>query len=987
LGVSPKTSSTLELIRNFVEELFAAVRAACPTSTWSKAVDHVRRLAVTGVSEEDDEIVCRVKTLARAVPLNVQLYPVDAEWACDCGLTTKCCEHVAAAVIALKQARAKGQSLPQGISGGARLKYRFVRYRDFLSLSRVVVRTNGEEVPLTTTLASAVAVVSMGINVNPSQQDLNADRVLGHRISGPLHAELGVLIVRILAGSKDVEFDGGPVYISTEGLRPQATIKDHPSGGFDIEVARDPRIEEVVAPGVARGGTTLYLLEETELTGMRLEKLPSQRVYPASDAAMLVAQIVPEMERRCALTIHTKKLPKLVRGIPPRVVVEATQEGGTLSVFATLVYGDPPVARIDGDRLVHLGGDIPQRDANAEQRVLESLKQELGLAPGNRVFLNADQATLMAIKLDAYAGEVRGNRSGFIRQTELAPHLREDADGLKLVFSAENDAGETLEADLDAVHAAWGNEQSLVPLLGGGWARLPAEWLTRYADRVAELVASRKPGARPPAHLKPLMLELCQALDYPPPADLEPLRALLEGRDTLPKTELPSDLTATLRPYQIEGVSWLTLMREAGLGATLADDMGLGKTLQTLCILRGRCLVVSPTSVVFNWALELAKFRPGLKVNVFQGKNRQLDPDAEVTLTSYALLRLNLAVFQSVGWDILVLDEAQTIKNPESQVAQAAFQVNAKFRLTLSGTPVENRLEELWSQFHFTNPGLLGGRSEFRELYSDPIRLGQAGAAARLRRRIAPFLLRRDKRTVAPELPPRTDSVLYCDLGPEERELYNTVYASTQREVVELLKKGGGVMQALEALLRLRQAACHMSLLPGQQAPSSAKFERLLTALEHAHADGHKVLVFSQWTRLLDLLEPHLVQAGIRFCRLDGTTRDREAVVSKFQNPDGPETMLLSLKAGGTGLNLTAADHVFLLDLWWNPAVEQQAADRAHRIGQDRPVFVNRLVARDTVEERILKLQEHKRGLADAALGEADQAAGLSREDLLELLS
>jgi SNF2 family DNA or RNA helicase len=391
--------------------------------------------------------------------------------------------------------------------------------------------------------------------------------------------------------------------------------------------------------------------------------------------------------------------------------------------------------------------------------------------------------------------------------------------------------------------------------------------------------------------------------------------------------------------------------------------------------------------LVFNWALELERFRPGLSVGLFQGKNRKLDPKTEVTLTSYSLLRLNPQVFQSLEWDIVVLDEAQTIKNPESQVAQAAFQLKSKFRLTLSGTPVENRLDELWSQLHFTNPGLLGGRSDFRDHFSEPIRAGQPGVAAQLRRKIAPFLLRRNKETVAPELPPRTDSVLYCDLSPEERELYNAVYASTQQQVIELLKRGGGVMQALEALLRLRQASCHSGLLPGQTAQTSAKFERLLTALEHAHADGHKVLVFSQWTRLLDLLEPHLGQAGIRFCRLDGNTRDREKVVREFQEPNGPETMLLSLKAGGTGLNLTAADHVFLLDLWWNPAVEQQAADRAHRIGQNRPVFVNRLVARDTVEERILKLQAHKRDLADAALGEADQAAGLTREDLLELLS
>jgi SNF2 family DNA or RNA helicase len=258
--------------------------------------------------------------------------------------------------------------------------------------------------------------------------------------------------------------------------------------------------------------------------------------------------------------------------------------------------------------------------------------------------------------------------------------------------------------------------------------------------------------------------------------------------------------------------------------------------------------------------------------------------------------------------------------------------------------------------------------------------------AAALRKKIRPFVLRRLKKEVAPELPPRIDSVLYCELDDAERDVYDAVRAAARKEVVERLAEGGSVLAALEALLRLRQAACHPALVPGQRAESSSKVERLCEALEDAAADGHKALVFSQWTSLLDLVEPHLARAGIRFTRLDGSTRDRAAVVASFQDEQGPEVMLISLKAGGTGLNLTAADHVFLLDPWWNPAVEDQAADRAHRIGQDRPVNVYKLVAKDTVEEGILALQERKRSLSDAALGEADRALGLTREDLLDLL-
>jgi SNF2 family DNA or RNA helicase len=243
------------------------------------------------------------------------------------------------------------------------------------------------------------------------------------------------------------------------------------------------------------------------------------------------------------------------------------------------------------------------------------------------------------------------------------------------------------------------------------------------------------------------------------------------------------------------------------------------------------------------------------------------------------------------------------------------------------------------------------------------------------------------KAEVAPELPPRSDAVLYCELEESERAVYDAVRAATQRDIVARFAEGASVLAALEALLRLRQAACHPSLVPGQHADGSSKIARLVEALEDAAADGHKALVFSQWTSLLDLVEPALREAGVPFVRLDGSTVDRAGVVARFQDPNGPPVMLISLKAGGTGLNLTAADHVFLLDPWWNPAVEDQAADRAHRIGQDRPVFVYRLVAKDTVEEKILALQQKKRAIADAALGEADRAAALTREDLLELLS
>ncbi|MDB4982562.1 MAG: SNF2/helicase domain protein, partial [Myxococcales bacterium] len=510
--------------------------------------------------------------------------------------------------------------------------------------------------------------------------------------------------------------------------------------------------------------------------------------------------------------------------------------------------------------------------------------------------------------------------------------------------------------------------------------------------RVADLLAARDAAGRLAPHALPRLGLLCDDLNEPRPAGLDRLQPLFESFDHLPEPTLPADLVATLRPYQRQGVAWLSFLRGARLGGVLADDMGLGKTLQALCIVVASpgkgTLVVCPTSVLHNWAAEARRFRPSLRVSIYHGPDRQLDDDADLTITSYALLRLDAAVLEKKKWRNVFLDEAQAIKNPESQVARAAFALDAEFRLALSGTPVENRLDELWSLMHFANRGLLGGRGDFDARTARAIAAGEPGAAERLRARIRPFVLRRMKRDVAPELPPRTEAILRVELDERERAVYDAVRAAGRAEVVALLASGGGgVMRALEMLLRLRQAASHAALVPGQTATTSSKVETLVEALAAAAADGHKSLVFSQWTSFLDLVEPHLPRAGLAFTRLDGTTRDRAGVVASFQADDGPPVLLVSLKAGGSGLNLTAADHVFLCDLWWNPAVEDQAADRAHRIGQDKPVTIYRLVALDTVEERILALQEQKRALVDTALGDAAAAAALTRDDLLALLA
>ncbi len=989
-----------ELSQSAVDAIRAAVRRATPSRVWSQGVKLARDDAVSGESMDQSEVVLRVSAPGRAVPLTVVLYIEDDEWDCDCPSSSDTCAHVAAAVIALGQAKKDGKSMPEAGSSAGKVAYRFRRATGGLALDRVIVSPDGSEHKLESTLAALISGNASGPAVSPEQADLNIDRIFG--ASRALNAKRLENLFTALVDHPGVTLDGQKVEISSDQVYPRAVVEDH-RGGARLIVDKDPSITEAIAHGFALCGDTIHPLGEIELTGSKLERLPSIREFRAGELSELQTRILPELARRVEIDNRTRSVPKIVDDIRPRVAIETRQLEHRLEVFATLVYGDePPNARIDGDRMVHLRGPVPVRDKDAEKRLVFRLRDVLDLLPGRPAsFEGRDAIEQFLSRLDRYQG--RGIAAGVSprqKPFELVPRVIIDGDNIDIQFelappgtdaghrpaAGGNPAGK--EQHIDAAHVldAWRNGYGIVLAGDGRQARLPADWLERYGPIISDILAARGDKDELPKLALLDVARLCQELEQPPPPGLAELEPLFRDFDRLPEAALPADLQATLRPYQKVGVSWLAFLRNAGLGAVLADDMGLGKTLQALCAVRGKTLVVCPTSVVHNWFGEIERFRPSLRAQVYHGPKRTLDTDSDVVLTTYAILRLDIEKLVAQPWDMVVLDEAQAIKNPDSQVARAAYRLPAKFRATLSGTPVENRLDELWSQLHFTNPGLLGGRKQFRTRYADPIGRGDPRVAGRLRERIRPFLLRRLKRDVAPELPPRTDAIMCCELDETERTAYEAVRAAAQKDVVARLSEGGSMLAAFEALLRLRQAACHSGLLPGHDAESSSKVAALVDALELVAAGDHKALVFSQWTSLLDLIEPHLQRSGIQWARLDGSTRNRGQVVTSFQEPDGPPVILISLKAGGFGLNLTAADHVFLCDPWWNPAAEDQAADRAHRIGQERPVTVYRLVSKNTVEERILELQAKKRALADAALSDADRAATLTRDDLLALL-
>jgi superfamily II DNA or RNA helicase len=479
------------------------------------------------------------------------------------------------------------------------------------------------------------------------------------------------------------------------------------------------------------------------------------------------------------------------------------------------------------------------------------------------------------------------------------------------------------------------------------------------------------------------------------------------------KLECPSlgNLESVLRPYQKQGVAWLSFLRENGFGGILADEMGLGKTLQTLAYLRSRregtggaalqkpSLIVCPTTLVFNWLAEAKKFTPELKVLALHGPNRHADfariGESDVVLTSYALIRRDAEKYQELEFDTVALDEAQHIKNRQTQNAQAVKAIKAQHRIVLTGTPLENSVLDLWSIFDFLMPGYLGTAKDFRERYEIPItREKNAEAQTRLARRLRPFMLRRLKKEVAADLPAKLEQISFCELTSEQRGVYQQLIEASRQEVLAAVGAQGVAkcrMLVLTALLRLRQVCCDLRLLKldgVNPANASGKLDLFAELLEEVIDGGHRVLVFSQFVSMLTLLQEKLAEEKIEFCYLDGSTTDRAAVVNRFQTDAAIPVFLISLKAGGVGLNLTGADTVIHFDPWWNPAVEDQATDRAHRIGQSKVVTSYKLITRDTIEEKILLLQNRKREIIQATLsGEEEFMASLSWEEIQELLA
>ena len=556
--------------------------------------------------------------------------------------------------------------------------------------------------------------------------------------------------------------------------------------------------------------------------------------------------------------------------------------------------------------------------------------------------------------------------------------------------------------------------QDYILLDDGSLGVLPAEWIEKYT--LLMKMGQMKEGRLKISSIHwNLLDELHDRLDDGAlQKELEEKKMRLQTLDTAKAWPVPDAVNASLRDYQQAGFQWLCLLDDMGWGGCLADDMGLGKTLQTISFLQHLALrypgethlVVCPTSLIYNWESELKKFAPGLLYHIHYGIDRVFDESVfngcRLVLTSYGMVRSDSEHFSCFRFGYIVLDESQAIKNPASQVYKAVQLLNSRNRIALSGTPVQNNTFDLYAQMHFLNPGILGGQDFFRSEFANPIdKNGDKLAAARLRKLVSPFLLRRTKEQVAGDLPDKTEMILWCDMGAEQRKIYDSFKDHYRESILERIGKEGmgrSSIFILEGLTKLRQICDSPALLKerlepgagdGRYSNTSAKLDELIREIEENTGD-HKALVFSQFTSMLKLIREELEQRGIPYLYLDGSVSatGRKQSVGQFQEEEGIRVFLISLKAGGVGLNLTAADYVYLVDPWWNPAAEQQAIDRSHRIGQSKKVFAYRMICKDTVEEKILQLQERKKSLAaDLISDEAGFVKKLTPEDIGYLFS
>ncbi|MDZ7290340.1 MAG: DEAD/DEAH box helicase [candidate division KSB1 bacterium] len=751
---------------------------------------------------------------------------------------------------------------------------------------------------------------------------------------------------------------------------------------------------------------------------------PQPIMIPKAELGEFFAALAPRSHWLSFFTLPNRdRLPVIDKFQAKRLYLEENLE--ILKARLKFVYGnqeiecEPPVDFLEGqlgrnELLVYSGEGLNFLRVHRD-REHENQAQALLLASGARQAATGEFIIRESLAIDWLLYEIpKLVEQGFqiFGEAELKRHkVRRAKPTLKISVNSEIDWFDLqLMVDFDGIlltlkelRKSLIHHTRYVKLRDGSTALLPEEWLEQFSHlfNLGEPGDERIKVSRHHLTLIDTLFEAATVKDADA-AYYENLQRLRDFRG-IREAAVPESFHGELRPYQQKGLNWFYFLQDYRFGGCLADDMGLGKTVQALALLQNEkergvtipSLIVCPTSVLFNWEKEIQRFTPGLRFLVHAGIDRRRlkqFENCDLVLTSYGVLRRDIVFLKDAKFHYVILDESQKIKNPLSQTAKAARLLQANHRLVLTGTPVENNTQELWSQFAFLNPGLLGSFNYFKGAFTRPIeKEGDKATAQLLRKMIFPFVLRRTKDAVAKELPAKVENLYYCAMSDEQQKVYNLWRDYYRAHVMQQIDLNGlqkSRMYVLEGLTRLRQICCHPRLTEKKYHHDSGKFEALKEILENILAENHKVLLFSQFVRMLRLICLHLDEQKIPYAYLDGHTRDREQPVQQFQNDPATKVFLISLRAGGLGLNLTAADYVILYDPWWNPAVETQAIDRTHRIGQDKQVFAYKLITRDSVEEKILQLQERKKELVSELITtDSGIFKHLTREDIEMLFS
>jgi superfamily II DNA or RNA helicase len=815
-----------------------------------------------------------------------------------------------------------------------------------------------------------------------------------------------------------VSWDNGMPWVFTlEVVRGESGTQYVVTGSLHRGEERQPLARPLlVVPGAVVWPERVARLDDRGAFGwIRLLRRNGPMIVPMRDKDQLLSEllalpVLPRLELPEDLRFEEITLPPR-----PRLVIRPSTMGwhrDQLEAKLSFIYGDTTVPAVPKQRGVFDAQSrrLLVRDPAAEQAAEDQLgplgvrrRPNYGYGRNEEDFeLHPRQLGEVVRTLVEAGWQVEAEGMLYRKPGEFKLSLQSGIDWFDVQASVDF---EGKAVALPTLLAALRHGEQTVRLDDGTLGMLPEQWLKKYGmlAKMGTVDGDKLRFSR--AQVGMLDLLLAEQPGVMLDETFVKLRDELRRFERIEPATPPEAFVGKLRKYQREGLGWLHFLERFSFGGCLADDMGLGKTVQVLALLAGRrsgegkdrpppSLVVVPRSLIFNWNQEAERFAPTLKVLDHTGIDRAKSPEPfasfDLILTTYGTLRRDIRMLKDVEFDYCILDESQSIKNSSSQAAKAVRLLKGRHRLALSGTPVENHLGELWSLFEFLNPGMLGQASVFQ--FGAGQRNPDIESRAMLARALRPFILRRTKDQVAPELPAKTEQTLYCDLEPGQRRLYDELRTHYREALLGRLGADDlkrSKIQVLEALLRLRQAACHPGLIDKERvSDASAKLETLLPQVREVLGEGHKVLIFSQFTSMLAIVREQFDAEDVKYEYLDGRTRDRAARVERFQTDPECMVFLVSLKAGGVGLNLTAAEYVYLLDPWWNPAVEAQAIDRTHRIGQERPVFAYRLIARDTVEEKVLELQKTKRELADAIIG-ADNSLirDLKREDLELLLS